>query len=107
MIFLLYELIERCCFHFEKFVIDCLAGIAKDVDDGAILVERSALASSGSTRNVLYFFCRQLPGAHAIQYPVLLGLLQHILLLSSEITFLTLCMMKPKNLGRCREPHGC
>jgi len=44
-----------------------LAGIAEDIDDGAIFMKRSALAASGSTGNVLYFFRRQLAGASASQ----------------------------------------
>jgi hypothetical protein len=47
-----------------------LAGIAEDINDGATLVKRSALAAGGSAGNMLYFFRRQLAGAHAIQYPV-------------------------------------
>jgi hypothetical protein len=58
-----------------------LGGIARNVDDGAIFVKRRAMAASGSTRNVLYFFGRQLAGAHTIQYSVRSILLQHDLLL--------------------------
>jgi hypothetical protein len=58
-----------------------LGGIAEDINDGAIFVKRGALASSGSTRNVLYLFGGQLAGAHTIQYPVQRALLQHNLLL--------------------------
>ena len=59
-----------------------LVGVAKNVDYGAIFVKRGAPApSGGSTRNSLYFFARQLAGAHAIQYSVLLGLLHDDLLL--------------------------
>jgi hypothetical protein len=52
-----------------------LAGIAGDINDGAILVKRSALAASGPARNVLYFFGGQLAGAHTIQHPVQRALL--------------------------------
>jgi hypothetical protein len=59
-----------------------LAGVAENIDYGAIFVKRGAPAASRrSTRNSLYFFARQLAGAHAIQYSVLLGLLHHDLLL--------------------------
>jgi hypothetical protein len=52
-------------------------------------VKRGAPAPGGrSSRNGFYFFARQLAGADAAQYSVLLGLLQHDLLLSSEIIFL-------------------
>jgi amino acid permease len=50
-------------------------------------------------RNSRYFFAGQLAGAHAVQYPVRLGLLQHILLLLSEITSLTLHMDEAKKSG--------
>lgn len=67
---------------------DLLAGVAEHVDYGAIFVKRGSPAPSrGSTRNGLYFFARQLAGAHAAQYSVLHGLLQHVLLLSSEMNF--------------------
>ena len=58
-----------------------LAGIAQDVNDGAILVKRGAMASGGPTRNVLYFFGCQLAGASASEYSVRHSLLQHDLLL--------------------------
>jgi len=58
-----------------------LGGVAEDIDYRAVFVKGSALASSGSTRNVLYFFRRQLARAHTIQYPVRRVLLQHDLLL--------------------------
>jgi hypothetical protein len=64
-----------------------LAGIAEDIDDGAIFVKRGALASSGSAGNVLYFFGRQLTSASASQYPVRHDLLQHVLLLSGKDGF--------------------
>jgi hypothetical protein len=64
-----------------------LGRIALDIDDGATLVKRGAVASSCSTGNVLYFFRRQLAGAHAIQYSVRRVLLQHDLLLFSENDF--------------------
>jgi hypothetical protein len=60
-----------------------LGRIALDIDDGATLVKRGAVASSCSTGNVLYFFGRQLAGAHAIQYSVRRVLFQHDLLLFS------------------------
>lgn len=65
-----------------------LAGIAEDIDDGAIFVKRGAMASSGSAGNVLYFFERQLASASASQYPVRHDLFQHVLLLFIENDFL-------------------
>jgi hypothetical protein len=45
----------------------CLSGgIAGNIHDGAIFVKGSAVASSGPSGNVLYFFRRQLACAHAI-----------------------------------------
>jgi hypothetical protein len=73
---------------------DLLAGVAENIDYGAIFVKRGAPApSGGSTRNSLYFFARQLAGAHAIQYSVLLGLLHDDLLLLTEMVFLALSLM--------------
>ena len=54
-----------------------LGGIAGNIDDGAIFVKGSAVASSGSTGNVLYFFRRQLACASASEYPVRHDLFQH------------------------------
>ena len=85
MIFLLYELGIYVCPVIRGPGL--LAGIAEYIDDGAIFVKGSALASRGSTGNVLYFFRRQLTGAHTIQYPVR-GALLHDLLLCSENDFL-------------------
>jgi hypothetical protein len=65
-----------------------LGGIARNIDDGAIFVKGSAVASSGSAGNVLYFFRRQLAGASASQYPVRHDLFQHVLLLFIENDFL-------------------
>ena len=62
-------------------------GIAGNIHDGAIFVKGSAMASRCPTGNVLYFFRRQLTGAHTIQYPVR-GALLHDLLLCSENDFL-------------------
>ena len=64
-----------------------LGGIARNVNDRTIFVKRRAVASSGSTGNVLYFFGRQLTGALTIQYPVR-DVLLHDLLLCNENDFL-------------------
>lgn len=64
-----------------------LGGIARNVNDGAIFVKGSAVASSGSTGNVLYFFGRQLTGAHTIQNAVR-DVMLHDFLLFSENDFL-------------------
>lgn len=61
-----------------------LAGIAGDVNDGAIFVQRGASTSSRSTRNILLFFGRQFAGAHTIQYSVRHDFLRHDLLLSVD-----------------------
>jgi hypothetical protein len=54
--------------------VNCVPGlqawIAEDVDYGAIFVDRGAMASSRSARNMVYFFARQFAGAHAGQYSV-------------------------------------
>jgi len=64
-----------------------LGGIAEYIDDGAIFVKGSAVASSCSSGNMLYFFRRQLACASASEYPVRHDLFQHDLFLSSKNDF--------------------
>jgi len=66
-----YPFDMNCLCHPVTCAAALLAGIAEDVYYGAVFVKRGAPASSGcSTRYLLYFFGRQLAGAHAIQYSV-------------------------------------